>query len=412
MLNWSNQFNICCFLDSQSYPSLHKSYECVAGIGVQAFFKPGDDFFNHLSQFYATTDDWIFGHFSYDLKNRIEGLVSTHPDHVGYPEAFLFIPQVVLTLAEDKLTIGSVGDDPGTIYKQIMEAKPMASLEENVALLPRLSREAYIDHVNLIKKRILRGDCYEINFCQEFYSVGTAVNPISLYRELVTLSPNPFSAFYKLNELTLMCASPERYLKKTGSHLISQPIKGTLKRTSFANDDVSIEQSRLLNNAKERSENVMIVDLVRNDLSKICREGSVKVDELFGLYTFPHLYQMISTISGDLQEGTDLSDMLRATFPMGSMTGAPKRKVMEIIEEYENSRRGLYSGTVGYITPEKDFDFNVVIRSLMYNQQTRYLSCMAGSAITYQSNAEQEYDECLLKVDAIKKVLTRQHFSN
>ena len=220
-----------------------------------------------------------------------------------------------------------------------------------------------------------------------------------------TVSPNPFSAFYKVAHNYLLCASPERYLKKVEDKIYSQPIKGTSKRE--LNNLIEDENNKmnLLNSEKERAENVMIVDLVRNDLSKICMEGSVKVEELFGIYSFPQVHQMISTISGDLKNDRDLADIFRATFPMGSMTGAPKKKVMELIELYEKTKRGIFSGALGYITPEGDFDFNVVIRSILYNSSDKYLSIQAGSAITFNSNAEKEYEECLLKIEAMKKAL-------
>ena len=256
-----------------------------------------------------------------------------------------------------------------------------------------------------MKIHILRGDCYEINFCQEFYAEGVSINPVSIYHSLGAASPNPYSAFYKLDDKFLLCASPERYLKKTGSNILSQPIKGTWERSPTNDVEDELNKSRLSTSSKDRSENVMVVDLVRNDLSKVCIEGSVKVDELFGIYKFPQLYQMISTVSGTLNTGIRITDIVKATFPMGSMTGAPKKKVMELIEKYEVTKRGIFSGTVGYISPDKDFDFNVVIRSIMYNASNRYLSFQAGSGITFYSDPETEYDECLLKAMAIKKVL-------
>jgi para-aminobenzoate synthetase component 1 len=262
-----------------------------------------------------------------------------------------------------------------------------------------------MDAIETIRKHILRGDCYELNYCMEFFAEDVKLDPLYCYQSLTTISPNPFSAFYKVNNSYLLCASPERFLRKEENKLISQPIKGTIKRnTTDAADDELLKQ-QLYKSEKDRSENVMVVDLVRNDLSRVCKEGSVQVDELFGIYSFPQLYQMISTISGEVNETLSFTDVLCATFPMGSMTGAPKRKVMQLIEQYEQSRRGLFSGAVGYISPTDDFDFNVVIRSIFYNAATNYLSYMVGSGITYYSNAEQEYEECLLKADAIRKVL-------
>jgi para-aminobenzoate synthetase component 1 len=223
---------------------------------------------------------------------------------------------------------------------------------------------------------------------------------------LLEISPTPFSALYGLNGKYLICASPERFLKKTGSEIISQPMKGTARRDlQDKNNDDHLKQS-LFEDAKERAENVMVVDLVRNDLSKVCKDGSVKVDELFGVYSFPQVHQMVSTVSGELKEKVSFSEIIKATFPMGSMTGAPKIRVMELIDQYEPTGRGLFSGSVGYIDAEGNFDFNVVIRSILYNASTSNLSYYAGSGITFYSDAEKEWEECLLKAEAIRQVLT------
>jgi para-aminobenzoate synthetase component 1 len=245
------------------------------------------------------------------------------------------------------------------------------------------------------------------------------IDPLSVYQKLSSTSPNPFSALYKLEDKWLICASPERFLKKEGNKILSQPIKGT--STRFLKDEKKDKRSRdsLFESEKDRSENVMVVDLVRNDLARVCKEGTVKVDELFGVYSFPQVHQMISTVSGELRDKISFTEIIRATFPMGSMTGAPKRKVMELIEKYEKSRRGIFSGAVGYLTPnpspqsgegrrgEVNFDFNVVIRSIMYNASEKYLSFMAGSGITFYSVAEKEYEECLLKAEAMRGAVGR-----
>jgi para-aminobenzoate synthetase component 1 len=274
-----------------------------------------------------------------------------------------------------------------------------------ITVQPRISKNDYTQIIQQLLHHIHRGDCYEINFCQEFYATDVQANPLGLYSRLTAVSPNPFSSFYKLNDKYLLCASPERYMQRKGNHIISQPIKGTYKRDLNNTEADQQLKTQLQQSEKDRTENVMIVDLVRNDLSRICKEGSVKVDELFGVYTFPQVHQMISTISGDLKENVDFTDMIKATFPMGSMTGAPKRKVMELIERYEKTKRGIYSGAVGYISPEKDFDFNVVIRSILYNASNQYLSYLVGGGITSQSDPEKEYEECLLKAEAMKQVL-------
>ena len=415
MLNWSTRFNICCFLDNHNYQISPHSYECILAVGALQFIESkSGDAFNQLKLFSNGQSDWLFGHFNYDLKNEIEQLQSEHPDHVQFPDLFFFVPQIIVRLDADRVTIGAIGENATDILHSIQSTSVVEHHDSDslIEVKQRFSREHYVKVIEKLKSHIHRGDCYEINFCQEFFAENVDVDPLTVYDSLVTLSPNPFSAFYRLNERYLMCASPERYLKKTGTQLLSQPMKGTTGRSDDAVNDQS-KRVYLSESAKEKTENVMIVDLVRNDLSKICREGTVQVEELFGIYAFPQVYQMISTITGELQADIHWVDAIRSTFPMGSMTGAPKKRVMELIEQYERTKRGIFSGAVGYLTPERDFDFNVVIRSIMYNRSERYLSYQAGSGITYYSDPETEYEECMLKVGAIKKVLTRsvsQHF--
>ena len=298
--------------------------------------------------------------------------------------------------------------EPEKIFNEInnVSLKPLAEegKSNEVIIKNRIEQEEYISIIRQLQQHILRGDCYEINFCQEFFAEQIEVDPAIIYKKLSDISPNPFSAFYRLNDKWLLCASPERFLKKEGKKIVTQPIKGTSKR--IQGDESKDEQNRswLFHSDKDRSENVMVVDLMRNDLSKICEEGTVKVDELFGIYSFPQVHQMISTISGTLKNNISFLDIIRATFPMGSMTGAPKKRVMELVEQYEKTKRGIFSGAVGYISPTGDFDFNVVIRSIMYNKSSQYLSFQTGSAITFYSDPEKEWGECLLKAEAMKKV--------
>ncbi len=233
------------------------------------------------------------------------------------------------------------------------------------------------------------------------------IDPVSIYQNLIQLSPSPFSVLYKLNNKYLICASPERFLQKKGNRLLSQPMKGTAKRALHDEAKDKNLKKELQISPKEQAENVMVVDLVRNDLSKICREGTVIVNELFGIYSYPQVHQMVSTVTGEMQENISFSQIVEAMFPMGSMTGAPKKRVMELIDEYENSKRGIFSGAVGYLH-QNDFDFNVVIRSIMYNSTNQYLSYLVGSGITFYSDPEKEWEECLLKGAAIKKVLTKK----
>ena len=410
MLNWVNSFNIFCFLDNHNYQSAYNSHECLLAAGVIDFLKlnAGNAFYE-LKQFSDKHNDWIFGHFGYDLKNEIETLVSENADNINFPDLFFFIPEIIIELSNDKINIGLLNNDHNKILNEI-EARNVSDYENQISsekiIQSKFNKEEYIETIEALKKHILRGDCYEINFCQEFFIENILIEPLHVYNFLNSVSPNPFAAFYKINDKFLACSSPERYLKRKGNKILSQPIKGTWKK-DFANaKQDNLNKEKLVNSSKERSENVMIVDLVRNDFSRICKEGTVKVEELFGIYSFPNLHHMISSITGELQSQMHWVDIIKATFPMGSMTGAPKKRVMELIEKYEKTKRGIFSGAVGYINPEKDFDFNVVIRSVLYNEAKKYLSFSVGSGITFYSDSESEYEECMLKMSSIKKVLT------
>ena len=408
VLTWVNRFSTCCFLDNHRYQSGHHTYECIAAAGaINSISLAAGSALSQLQLFQQAHPGWLFGHLSYDLKNEIEALRSGNPDNTGFPDLFFFVPETILLLKDDELCISAkdrrTSDEIFNTINGITEGEQQTAIQQ-VAFQPRLSKQSYIEKIEQLRWHILRGDCYEVNFCQEFFAEKVQVDPVRVYRMLSKISPSPFAAFYKIGERYLLCASPERYLRKEGDTIISQPIKGTGKRdmANAAYDTANRED--LYNSAKDRSENVMVVDLVRNDLSRVCREGAVRVDELFGIYSFPQVHQMISTISGTLQPGLNFADIIKKTFPMGSMTGAPKKKVMELIEQYETSKRGIFSGAVGYIKPDGDFDFNVVIRSILYNATSQYLSYLVGSGITFYSKAEEEYEECLLKAEAIKKL--------
>jgi para-aminobenzoate synthetase component 1 len=408
MLNWSNQFNICCFLDNNNYNLPHHTVECILAAGShESISSTAGNALDKARVFYQKHNDWIFGHLAYDLKNEIEFLSSSNTDRLGFPDLFFFVPEYIIQLKGNSIQIGSLLDDHEEIFKDISLSDPIA-LDNHSAISnirTRYSRNEYISVVEKLRQHILRGDCYEVNFCQEFYAQNVEVDPLHLFITLTRYSPNPFSGYYKINDHHLCCMSPERYLKKESNRVLSQPIKGTSRRNKHDAIQDGNNLSNLLNSEKERAENIMVVDLVRNDLSKICKRGTVNVDQLCAVYSFPHLHQMVSTISGEIKEDICWTDAVRATFPMGSMTGAPKKKVMELIDEYEITKRGLFSGSIGYVTPEGDFDFNVIIRSVLYNGPDKYLSYHTGSAITFNSDPEKEYEECLLKGEAIKKAL-------
>lgn len=404
VLNWVRPFNTFCFLDNHEYQIAPHSQECLLGAGVvRNIIADSADALRELDK----AGGWWMGHLSYDLPlGHLHETIPGKPDPHGFPNLQFFQPEILVRLKPGEISIEA--PDPEKVYQEILQTA-ISESQANTAIeiKSRMSRGQYLDTIKKLQAHILRGDCYEINFCQEFYAEDAQIDPVSVYQQLSEVSPNPFSALYRLGHRWLICASPERFIQKQGSHILSQPIKGTASR---AREDAAMDEERMLqlrNSEKDRAENVMVVDLVRNDLARICREGTVKVDELFGVYAFPQVHQMISTISGELSPQVEFSEIIEALFPMGSMTGAPKKRVMELIDQYEWSRRGIFSGALGYINPQKDFDFNVVIRSIIYNAKSNYLSFPTGSAITFYSNPEQEWEECKLKAKGILQVLNR-----
>lgn len=415
ILLWAREhFPVYCFLNSNGFSALnYSSLPAVYALGAASTcLDDGTDAFSMLKEYADRNNDWLFGFLAYDLKNQLERLHSSHPDGIEMPGMHFFQPVVLIMPGESEWMIGCLPgfgplSDPENVYEQVLKSTSRtldAPDRQNISLKARVPRSRYLKQLMAIKEHILRGDIYELNYCVEFYADGAGIDPVKVYDDLNRLSPTPFSCLYGLNGKTLICASPERFLRKQGSRIVSQPIKGTIARGEDPLSDTA-QRNALFNDPKERSENVMIVDLVRNDLSKTATDGSVGVEELCGIYPFSHVFQMISTVVSEIKPGTHFVDVIRHAFPMGSMTGAPKVKAMQLIEAYEDTKRGLYSGAVGYISPEKDFDFNVVIRSILHNADTNYLSYMAGSAITSGSVPEKEYQECLLKAETMRRTL-------
>ena len=410
LLHWANQFREVVFLDSNAYHQKYSSYDAV--IAVDAFTSIQTDYenaFQDLYQYQSQTKDWLFGYLSYDLKNDTEALQSNNFDGLAFPDLFFFQPKKMFLIKGNQvemLYLRMCDDEMEADFSDIILSKlcDSATLRE-ITINQRISKENYLLKVSKMLEHIQRGDIYEANFCMEFYAENAKIDPLEIYHKLNTISEPPFAVYFKNQDHYLLSASPERYLRKDGTKVISQPIKGTAKRSE---DSILDEQlkSNLVQNEKERSENIMIVDLVRNDLSHTATKGSVQVEELCQIYSFKQVHQMISTIVSEVENTTSPIEILRTTFPMGSMTGAPKISAMQIIEELEETKRGLYSGAVGYFTPNGDFDFNVVIRSILYNAKNEYLSFSVGSAITSQAIPEQEYEECLLKAKAMFEVLS------
>ncbi|MCG2611627.1 anthranilate synthase component I family protein [Flavobacterium sp. SM15] len=409
ILSWAQQFREVVFLDSNSYPQQYGSYDCV--LACDAFTSLKTDYhnaFEDLKQYQQQTKDWLFGYLSYDLKNDTEKLYSKNFDGLNFPDLYFFQPKKLFFLKGNELEIcylNMCDDELEEDFEEIVE-REKGKEEQSLAIKieQRISKEKYLQKVSEMLQHIHRGDIYEANFCMEFFAENTKINPLEIYQKLNAISEPPFATFFKNNTDFLLCASPERYLRKQGTKIISQPIKGTAKRV-FDEEPDNQSKIDLSENPKERSENIMIVDLVRNDLSHTATKGSVQVEELCGIYTFKQVHQMISTVVSEVEEATSPIEIIKTTFPMGSMTGAPKISAMQIIEDLEQTKRGLYSGAVGYFTPNNDFDFNVVIRSILYNSKEKYVSFSVGSAITAESKPEMEYEECLLKAKAMREVL-------
>lgn len=409
LIQWGQQFREITFLDSNSFSNEYSNFDCV--LAVDAFTSIKTDYhnaFEDLKQYQQITKDWLFGYLAYDLKNNLERLKSENYDGLNFPDLFFFQPKKLFLLKGNQLEIKYLNlcDDEVEVDFGEISVQDLVRIDHSseIKIKQRISKESYSDKVTQLLKHIHQGNLYEANFCMEFYAENATINPLEKFLKLNAISQAPFTVFFKNNKQYLLSASPERYLKKDGDNLISQPIKGTSKRF---NDLVADENSKnsLLQNPKEVAENVMITDLVRNDLSRTAQKSTVQVKELCGIYSFLQVHQMISTVVSKLDSKYAPVDALRTTFPMGSMTGAPKFATMKIIEALEETKRGLYSGAVGYFTPNGDFDFNVVIRSILYNEENKYVSFSVGSAITSLSVPESEYEECLLKAKAMLEVL-------
>ena len=409
LLYWANQFREVVLLDSNAYHQKYSSYDAV--LAVDAFTSLQTDYnnaFQDLQQYQSQTKDWLFGYLSYDLKNDIEELHSNNFDGLTFPDLFFFQPKKLFLIQGNQVEIQYLrmcDDEIESDFKEITSITLMTHYPLPITINQRISKENYLLKVSKMLEHIQRGDIYEANFCMEFFAHTNQLDPIEVFQKLAVISEAPFAVYFKNAAHYLLSASPERYLRKKGTRVISQPIKGTSKRSADPIADAQFKVD-LAQNEKERSENIMIVDLVRNDLSHTATKGSVVVEELCEIYTFKQVHQMISTVVSEVEVTTHPVEIIRTTFPMGSMTGAPKISAMQIIETLEETKRGLYSGAVGYFTPEGDFDFNVVIRSILYNAKNEYLSFSVGSAITAQAIPEQEYEECLLKAKAMFEVLS------
>lgn len=397
--HYSKKFEHSCILDScQLNTGVHGgNYEFLAAFGAKKVWTSYDEFSSQLDH----NSDWLFGIFSYDLKNKFENLTSNNEAIIETPELLFFIPEILIGIDKSnqvELILGSISDDFGNPAIKTESRKVSQSNSS-------ISKDIYLNKIADIHELIKAGEVYELNYCVPHSINYLSFDPIQFQLDLIKKSPVPMASYLKASHLHLCGASMERFIMKRGHKIISQPIKGTIKKgTSVEEDTLLISQ--LENSEKDRAENVMIVDLVRNDLNRVCKVGTVNVSELFGIYSYLQVHQMISTVEGELQNDRTLTNIIQSTYPMGSMTGAPKIASMKQIEKLENFKRGWYSGALGYVTPNNDFDFNVVIRSVLCDTNEKVLNYNAGGAITIDSNAESEWNEVQLKTKAITEVLS------
>jgi para-aminobenzoate synthetase component 1 len=354
------------------------------------------EFWNSSANFFKV------GIIGYDFKNHLENLQSSNPAFLDLPNTCFFQPELLIRIEKDQIL--SQTELPQEFWNSIERIEVQQSPNLACRWTPQISKEKYIEAVKTIQSQIIEGETYEMNFCQAFSGEFESWDPVAAYFRLNEISPMPFSAIFKADEKWIVSASPERFIKKNGPELIAQPIKGTTRRGTTPEEDFE-NKNKLANSEKEKAENLMITDLMRNDLSKVSKTGTVNVDELFGIYPLPRVFQMISTISSELKPEVTFEEIINATFPMGSMTGAPKIRTMELIDEIESFKREWFSGALGWIDEEGDFDFSVVIRSIIADLNAKKLYFGVGSAVTFDADPEQEFEECQLKAQAIFEIL-------
>ena len=354
--------------------------------------------------------EWLFGGISYELKNSLEDqLESVNPSFVPFPEITMFFPEVVIYRKTGCDEIHVIADDPLGIFEEIQLVRIRERENELVSDFRQdLSKGEYLTTVKQVRDLIAEGEFYELNLTQQFQGTARLKAPFELYERLISVSPVPMAAFFKWEDTFVLSASPERFLVRNGDRLTSKPIKGTIQRGKTSAEDERLKAA-LAASEKDKAENVMIVDLTRNDLNRVCQSGSVEVSELFGVHTFPQLHHMVSTISGTVEQGVTFSEILQATFPPGSMTGAPKHRVCQWIDRLERSARGIYAGSIGYLDDQGDFDLSVVIRTLVYDNESGHICYNVGGAVTWDSEPEAEYEESLLKAKAIRALFESDH---
>ncbi|MDX2194872.1 MAG: anthranilate synthase component I family protein [Cytophagales bacterium] len=389
------KYEYVVLLEPNQFGITQKSFPCklifASSCHVPAATYGFDTFCNEI----ADNQYDYFGFMTYSLMHGIEGIAKGSSAAVSFPDFMFFVPEYEITFDHDGALLSETLMHQIELYSAPPHITPILH-----HFKPHFNKNEYVNTVHDIQRQIINGNIYEINFCNTWDSPYAVIDPINTFFELMHHSPMPFAAFLKYKQKYCLCASPERFLHKNGNNIISQPIKGTSKRGKSQTED-NIIIDKLLASDKEYSENIMITDLVRNDLSKIAARGTVTVSELCKLYTYSSVHQLITTVSCICGSEYTFGDIIKAAFPMGSMTGAPKYNAIKLIQHYEKIDRGLFSGSIGYVSGNKDFDFNVVIRSIFYDEEANVLTFSAGSGITAYAHAYDEWDECITKIQSM-----------
>ncbi|MFY7708672.1 MAG: anthranilate synthase component I family protein [Flavobacteriales bacterium] len=383
---------VCCYRPKDSEVGLF-------GFGAQDFIDLKSGLPVELLDIIMGSGKYWMGYLNYDLKNKVENLDSRNPHPMGFSDAFFFVPQLLLRFSEEG-GLEEVYNSSGISWQKYMVFFDKKNDGKPRTWTPLQSKEKYIESVEKLKYHIQRGDIYEINFCQAFETDWHGADGWSVFSKVFEATEAPYSAYLRHGHRHICCGSPELFLKKYDNVLVSSPIKGTIRRGKEKKEDDELKE-QLYNDPKERAENVMIVDLVRNDMSRIADDDSVWVDELWALHTFKTVHHLISRISCEIQEAVTFSDIVKAMFPMGSMTGAPKVNAMKFADELEAVSRGVYSGSIGIVRPDSSFEFNVVIRALLLDEHLKKAMVHVGGAITDMCDPEKEYEETLLKGRAL-----------
>lgn len=349
------------------------------------------------------------GYFSYEYGRKLMEVDSVKEDLVSIPDAVLvFYDFYIIEDRQEQRTYLIANGITGEAAKLMDEmetrinGKPVYMQKESdteypIEVQPNFAKDEYKQAVDRMIRYIIEGDIYIVNMTQQL-TVKSDKVPLDVFYDLRENNPSPFGGYFDYGDFQIVCASPERFLKMQKGHVNTRPIKGTRKRGETPEEDM-LMRTELEKSEKDKSELLMIVDLERNDLNRVCRPGSVKVTELFSVEEYATVFHLVSDIEGDLEESKNVMDLLEAAFPGGSITGAPKYRAMEIIDELENNKRNLYTGSIGYLTLDGGCDFNIVIRTALYKDGKYYLG--VGGGITAESDLEFEYEETLQKAKAV-----------